>query len=65
MIAFDLGRALTDKSQAAPFGVTLSGIGYLLMSFGGPFPLFVMAYMFNGIGMGVMVSVFLSTQGLG
>ncbi|KAK6903976.1 hypothetical protein I203_107487 [Kwoniella mangroviensis CBS 8507] len=38
---------------AAPFGAALQGLAYILICWGSPFPLFVIAYIFNGFGLGL------------
>ena len=45
-------------AQAAPFGSAMQGVGYVLMASGGPFGLFVAAYVINGFGLGLQVSQF-------
>ena len=48
-------------TQAAPFGATMEAIGYILMASGGPYPLFAFAYVINGFGLGLQVSLAFST----
>ncbi|WVW78708.1 hypothetical protein I302_100668 [Kwoniella bestiolae CBS 10118] len=38
---------------AAPFGAVMQGLAYTLICWGSPFPLFVIAYIFNGFGLGL------------
>nr|XP_019008732.1 uncharacterized protein I206_06414 [Kwoniella pini CBS 10737]OCF47513.1 hypothetical protein I206_06414 [Kwoniella pini CBS 10737] len=38
---------------AAPFGASMQGLAYILICWGCPFPLFVIAYVFNGFGLGL------------
>nr|XP_018265730.1 uncharacterized protein I303_02102 [Kwoniella dejecticola CBS 10117]OBR87888.1 hypothetical protein I303_02102 [Kwoniella dejecticola CBS 10117] len=38
---------------AAPFGAAMQGVAYVLICWGCPFPLFVIAYVFNGFGLGL------------
>ncbi|WVQ81603.1 hypothetical protein IAT38_003727 [Cryptococcus sp. DSM 104549] len=38
---------------AAPFGATVQAIAYSLMCWGGPFPLFLIAFILNGFGVGL------------
>ncbi|WRT64998.1 uncharacterized protein IL334_001939 [Kwoniella shivajii] len=38
---------------AAPFGAAMQGLAYILICWGCPFPLFVVAYVFNGFGLGL------------
>ena len=47
---------LTDRfgfGIAAPFGTLMQGVAYIIMGTGGPYPLFVIAYLFNGFGLGL------------
>ncbi|WVW78707.1 hypothetical protein I302_100667 [Kwoniella bestiolae CBS 10118] len=38
---------------AAPLGAAMQGVAYILICWGCPFPLFVIAYIFNGFGLGL------------
>ncbi|WWC87139.1 uncharacterized protein L201_002025 [Kwoniella dendrophila CBS 6074] len=38
---------------AAPLGASMQALAYILISWGCPFPLFVIAYVFNGFGLGL------------
>ncbi|WVR04454.1 hypothetical protein IAU60_001457 [Kwoniella sp. DSM 27419] len=38
---------------AAPFGASMQALAYCLLLWGPPFPLFVIAYVFNGFGLGL------------
>lgn len=42
-------------AQAAPFGAVMQTLGFTLMCWGGPYPLFVIAYLINGFGLGLQV----------
>ncbi|ORX34412.1 major facilitator superfamily domain-containing protein [Kockovaella imperatae] len=47
---------LTDRfgfGIVAPFGSAMQGVAYILMATGGPYPLFVVAYVINGFGLGL------------
>jgi MFS family permease len=55
--ALDLVRSSSNaacSSKATPFGASMQGIGYVLACWGPPFPLFVIAYIFNGFGLGLL-----------
>lgn len=49
-------QCLTNN-QAAPLGTSMQGLAYCLLLWGPPFPLFVLAYLFNGFGLGLQVSL--------
>ncbi|ODO03159.1 hypothetical protein I350_06004 [Cryptococcus amylolentus CBS 6273] len=47
---------LTDRlgfGNAAPLGASMQGLAYILMCWGSPYPLFLIAYIFNGFGLGL------------
>ncbi|ODN96385.1 hypothetical protein L198_04099 [Cryptococcus wingfieldii CBS 7118] len=47
---------LTDRlgfGIAAPLGASMQGLAYILMCWGSPYPLFLIAYIFNGFGLGL------------
>lgn len=48
--------ALTDRfgfGLVAPFGALAQALGFVMMSTGGPFPVFVIGYVINGFGLGL------------
>lgn len=52
---FDFGSFLPETSltlQLTPLGAATQGFAYVLMCWGGPYPLFVIAYFFIGLGLG-------------
>lgn len=53
-------RVVSASSQAdfqlTPLGALCQSIAYVLMCWGGPYPLFVIAYFFAGLGIGWLVS---------
>jgi hypothetical protein len=48
---------LRSQPQTATIGALSQGLGYVLMCWGGPYPLFVCAYLFVGFGLGLQVSL--------
>ncbi|WVQ84077.1 hypothetical protein IAT38_006222 [Cryptococcus sp. DSM 104549] len=54
---------ITDRvgfGIAAPFGALMQGLGYVLMCWGSPYPLFLVAFSLNGFGMGLQVNTLAS-----
>ncbi|WVQ84076.1 hypothetical protein IAT38_006221 [Cryptococcus sp. DSM 104549] len=47
---------ITDRvgfGIAAPLGAFMQAVGYVFMCWGSPYPLFLIAYIFNGFGLGI------------
>lgn len=61
MIAGLTNVLITDRfgfGIAAPFGSSMQAVAYALICWGCPYPLFLIAYIFNGFGLGLQVSAY-------
>ena len=54
-----LGKGRLANPQAAPFGAFMQAFAYILICWQPPYPLFLIAYIFNGFGLGLQVDCWL------